>query len=212
MIVGIVQRTLLRDLNVHTETLRQLLRSVEDLLLLGFLGLLLCVRRSDLQIVSIGEILRYGIRFPAGIQNRVGSRFIDGVIVGDVPIQIMGLEPGIFRIGEHIKHNTLHDLQFALVQLQLIGGPVGGTVGTFVCDVPLLLRFFPKEEKVKTNANAMVGRRGTVCSAIEGVEGGRVVVDGVDWKARSVDGEDIAEGEKVEIVEIDSIVLIVKKL
>ena len=70
----------------------------------------------------------------------------------------------------------------------------------------------PKEEKVKTNANAMVGRRGTVCSAIEGVEGGRVVVDGVDWKARSVDGEDIAEGEKVEIVEIDSIVLIVKKL
>lgn len=77
---------------------------------------------------------------------------------------------------------------------------------------PLLLRFFPKEEKVKTNANAMVGRRGTVCCAIEGVEGGRVVVDGVDWKARSVDGEDIAEGEKVEIVEIDSIVLIVKKL
>jgi membrane-bound ClpP family serine protease len=51
-----------------------------------------------------------------------------------------------------------------------------------------------------------------VCNAIEGVEGGRVVVDGVDWKARSVDGEDIAEGEKVEIVEIDSIVLIVKKL
>ncbi|MBP3433317.1 MAG: NfeD family protein [Alistipes sp.] len=77
---------------------------------------------------------------------------------------------------------------------------------------PLLLRFFPKEEKVKTNANAMVGRRGVVCNAIEGVEGGRVMIDGVDWKARSVDGEDIAQGEKVEIVEIDSIVLIVKKL
>lgn len=77
---------------------------------------------------------------------------------------------------------------------------------------PLLLRFFPKEEKVKTNANAMVGRRGVVCNDIEGVEGGRVMIDGVDWKARSVDGEDIAQGEKVEIVEIDSIVLIVKKL
>lgn len=77
---------------------------------------------------------------------------------------------------------------------------------------PLLLRFFPKEEKVKTNANAMVGRRGVVCNAIEGVEGGRVMIDGVDWKARSANGEDIAQGEKVEIVEIDSIVLIVKKL
>ena len=77
---------------------------------------------------------------------------------------------------------------------------------------PLLLRFFPKEEKVKTNANAMVSRRGVVCNAIEGVEGGRVMIDGVDWKARSANGEDIAQGEKVEIVEIDSIVLIVKKL
>lgn len=77
---------------------------------------------------------------------------------------------------------------------------------------PLLLRFFPKEEKVKTNANAMVGRRGVVCNAIEGVEGGRVMIDGVDWKARSANGEDIAQGEKVEIIEIDSIVLIVKKL
>lgn len=77
---------------------------------------------------------------------------------------------------------------------------------------PLLLRFFPKEEKVKTNANAMVGRRGVVCNAIEGVDGGRVMIDGVDWKARSANGEDIAHGEKVEVVEIDSIVLIVKKL
>lgn len=77
---------------------------------------------------------------------------------------------------------------------------------------PLLLRFFPKEEKVKTNASAMVGRRGVVCNAIEGVEGGRVVIDGVDWKALSANGEDIAQGEKVEIVEIDSVVLIVKKL
>lgn len=77
---------------------------------------------------------------------------------------------------------------------------------------PLLLRFFPKEEKVKTNANAMIGRRGVVCSEIDGVTGGRVMVDGVDWMARSEGGEDIANGEKVEIVAIDSIVLVVKKL
>lgn len=77
---------------------------------------------------------------------------------------------------------------------------------------PLLLRLFPKEEKVKTNANAIVGLKGVVCNAIEGVDGGRVVVNGVDWKARSEDGGDIAEGEKVEVVAIDSIVLIVKKL
>jgi membrane protein implicated in regulation of membrane protease activity len=77
---------------------------------------------------------------------------------------------------------------------------------------PLLLRFFPKEEKVKTNANAMVGRRGVVCNAIEGVEGGRVMIDGVDWKAVSLDGQSIAEGAQVEVVAIDSVILTVKPL
>ena len=98
----------------------------------------------------------------------------------------------------------------ASLQMQLLAFALTSFVALLLVR-PLLLRFFPKEEKVKTNANAMIGRRGVVCNAIDG-EDGRVVIDGVDWKARSVDGTPIAEGTRVEIVEIDSIVLIVKPL
>ena len=78
---------------------------------------------------------------------------------------------------------------------------------------PVLKRlFFRNGEKVKTNADAMVGRRGVVCEAVESVKGGRVIIDGVDWKAESADGQPIERDAKVEVVAIESVVLIVKKL
>ena len=79
---------------------------------------------------------------------------------------------------------------------------------------PLLKRtFYRKGEKVATNANAMIGKRGVVCSEVDGGGvSGRVMIEGVDWRATSADGEDIAEGTKVEVVAIDSVVLTVKRL
>lgn len=78
---------------------------------------------------------------------------------------------------------------------------------------PVLKRsFYRNGEKVPTNVNAMVGRRGIVCNAIDSTDSGRVVIDGVDWKARSVEDEPIAEGTHVEIVAVDSVILIVKKV
>lgn len=77
---------------------------------------------------------------------------------------------------------------------------------------PLLKRFFYRGgEKVATNVNAMVGRKAKVVMAIDGDEG-RVMVDGVDWKARSVDGERVEVGTMVEIVAVESVVLTVKTL
>ena len=77
---------------------------------------------------------------------------------------------------------------------------------------PLLKRLFHiDQEKVATNASAMVGRRGKVCVAIDS-NGGRVMIDGVDWKAQSLDGEPIAQGATVEVVAIDSVILTVKPL
>ncbi|MBR5132658.1 MAG: NfeD family protein [Alistipes sp.] len=77
---------------------------------------------------------------------------------------------------------------------------------------PMLRRLFhTDEEKVATNASAMVGRRGKVCVAID-EDGGRVMIDGVDWKAQSQSGEPIAEGAHVEVVAIDSVILTVKPL
>lgn len=78
---------------------------------------------------------------------------------------------------------------------------------------PILKRSFYKQgEKVLTNASAMVGRHGVVCNAIDQSESGRVVIDGVDWKARSVDDSPIEQGARVEVVAIESVVLTVKKL
>ena len=77
---------------------------------------------------------------------------------------------------------------------------------------PLLKRlFYSENEKVATNANAMVGRHGKVVVAIEGEEG-RVMIDGVDWTAISEDGEQIELGAMVEVVAIDSVLLTVKRL
>lgn len=77
---------------------------------------------------------------------------------------------------------------------------------------PLLKRFFYRGgEKVATNVNAMVGRKAKVVMAIDGDEG-RVMIDGVDWKARSADGERLEVGTMVEIVAVDSVVLTVKTL
>ncbi len=77
---------------------------------------------------------------------------------------------------------------------------------------PLLKRFFYRGgEKVATNVNAMVGRKAKVVMAIDGDEG-RVMIDGVDWKARSADGERVEVDTMVEIVAVDSVVLTVKTL
>lgn len=79
---------------------------------------------------------------------------------------------------------------------------------------PLLKRVFYKGgEKVATNASAMIGKRGVVCEEVDGdLEGGRVMIEGVDWRAITADGETLTKGTKVEVVAIDSVVLTVKKL
>ncbi len=79
---------------------------------------------------------------------------------------------------------------------------------------PLLKRLFYKDgEKVATNASAMIGKHGVVCADITGDdEQGRVMVEGVDWRAITADDEHLAKGTRVVVTEINSVVLTVKKL
>ena len=83
-----------------------------------------------------------------------------------------------------------------------------------LCVRPLLKRYFYKDgEKVATNASAMVGKHGVVCSdMVSDDEQGRVMIEGVDWRALAVDNEVLPKGTKVVVVAIDSVVLTVKKL
>jgi membrane protein implicated in regulation of membrane protease activity len=70
-----------------------------------------------------------------------------------------------------------------------------------------------KSQHVKTNADALVGKIGRVSVTIDGAKNtGRVSLDGDDWKAETENGVIINTGEKVEIVKVDSTVLIVKPI
>ena len=83
----------------------------------------------------------------------------------------------------------------------------------FIFIRPVVLRVLEKKSKeVKTNADALIGKVAMVSEAIDSEKNtGRVAVDGDDWKAVSQDGSVINNGEKVEIVSRDSIILTVKK-
>ena len=85
---------------------------------------------------------------------------------------------------------------------------------TFVFLRPFMLKFLDRKSKdVKTNADALVGRKGIVSERIDMVQHtGRVAIDGDDWKAVTEDGAVIEKGVEVEIVKLDSIILTVKKV
>ena len=85
---------------------------------------------------------------------------------------------------------------------------------TFIFLRPVAMRFLNKRSKdVKTNADALVGRKGVVSERIDAAQHtGRVAIDGDDWKAVTADGSIIEKGAEVEIIKLDSIILTVKQL
>ena len=89
-----------------------------------------------------------------------------------------------------------------------------GTALAFMTVRPLVYKlFYKKGEEVKTNAEALIGRKAIVTERIEGeLRPGRVKIDGDDWKAVSIETEPIEAGEAVEIAAINSIILTVKKI
>lgn len=84
---------------------------------------------------------------------------------------------------------------------------------TFIFLRPVAIRWLDsKSQDVKTNAEALIGRRGIVSERIDAAQHtGRVAVDGDDWKAVSEDGSVIEKGASVEIVKMESIIVTVKQ-
>ena len=88
-----------------------------------------------------------------------------------------------------------------------------GVALTFFLIRPFLEKFGYRKEMVKTNREALIGKTGIVTEEIHPKKNtGRVKIDGDDWKARPLDSEVIKTGATVEVVQIESIVLIVKPL
>ena len=99
----------------------------------------------------------------------------------------------------------------------LLGLPFWGQVflwvaASLVCILflrpPLLKRMHGKAER-KSNADALIGRRGTVIETIPAGGHGYVKIDGDEWRSVSTDGAEIACGSTVTVVSRESIVLTV---
>ncbi|MFI3259910.1 MAG: NfeD family protein [Rikenellaceae bacterium] len=80
---------------------------------------------------------------------------------------------------------------------------------------PLVVRYLDKKKgagAVATNVDALVGRMATVSVEIRGGVG-RATIDGDDWKVECVDRDEVvAVGERVEVIKVDSVILIVKRV
>ena len=79
---------------------------------------------------------------------------------------------------------------------------------------PLMQKYlFKKDKNVKTNTDALVGKKGRVTELIDFSKNtGRVFVYGDDWKAMSENNEVIQENEMIEVIEVDSTTLVVKHI
>jgi membrane protein implicated in regulation of membrane protease activity len=107
-----------------------------------------------------------------------------------------------------------------------LGSYLGGSVEwqIFLFSLGVLLTFFGirpmmgkvgygKGGEVKTNQDALLGRRGKVTERIDNSNNlGRVSLDGDVWRAQSSNNVLIEVGDSVEVVSVESIVLSVKKI
>lgn len=100
-----------------------------------------------------------------------------------------------------------------------LGAPVEVQIGVFaVIAVAVLLvarrsgrRWLNERSPHATNVDALPGARGTVANAIDNTrDEGRVMVQGLDWSARSAHGEPIEAGARIRVVRVDGVKLIVE--
>jgi membrane protein implicated in regulation of membrane protease activity len=100
----------------------------------------------------------------------------------------------------------------------LVGGPLVLQIAAFAIAAvaglwltrPALQRAATSGPQLRTGVEAMRGRKGVVTKAIAELEPGQVRVDGDIWSARSFfDGEQLAVGTRIEVVEIKGVTALV---
>lgn len=100
-----------------------------------------------------------------------------------------------------------------------IGLSVGVQIAIFIAATGILLIFtkpavkkYIHKETEATNFDRVIGKEGTVTQKIDEAEGkGQIKVLGAVWSAKSDDGVEIPEGEKVEVIGVEGVKVIVKR-
>jgi membrane protein implicated in regulation of membrane protease activity len=89
----------------------------------------------------------------------------------------------------------------------------GGTLVGYFGARPFLLKYASRKEEVRTNVEALLGRKGMVIESSDPVSGfARVLVEGDDWRALAEDGSPLLKGERVEVIRVEGTLLTVVKL
>lgn len=97
------------------------------------------------------------------------------------------------------------------IKIQLLSFSVGTLIGFFGVR-PFMLKYAHRNsDKIKTNVDALIGKIGKVSVTIDHSKNeGRIKIEGDDWRAESENDEIINAGEQVEVLKINSTILIVK--
>lgn len=102
--------------------------------------------------------------------------------------------------------------------ISMIGGPLWLQVLVFLVTSivlliftrPIAMKYFNKN-RTKTNVDSKIGKQAIVTETIDNLKGeGRIVTDGMEWTARSLDSAVIEEGAVVTIEKIEGVKAIVK--
>ncbi|MBQ8041542.1 MAG: NfeD family protein [Lachnospiraceae bacterium] len=102
--------------------------------------------------------------------------------------------------------------------ISMIGGPLWLQVLVFLLTSivlliftrPIAMKYFNKN-RTKTNVDSKIGKQAIVTETIDNLKGvGRIVTDGMEWTARSLDSTVIEEGAVVTIEKIEGVKAIVK--
>ena len=109
---------------------------------------------------------------------------------------------------------------FVAVIVAAVGLPLGVQIVLFLVvsfvllyfTRPIAVKYFNRD-RIKTNAESLVGRQAIVISEIDNLQGiGQVTVGGMEWTARTIeDGVRLPEGSVVNIVAINGVKLIVEE-
>ncbi|MBI4501435.1 MAG: NfeD family protein [Gemmatimonadetes bacterium] len=87
----------------------------------------------------------------------------------------------------------------------------GATVVSAVLFRPFLLKHLHRTA-VRTNVDALVGKVGMVTQRIDpATRGGRVIVDGEDWRGAAIDGTTLEPGTRIMVIEVDGTTLKVER-
>ena len=86
------------------------------------------------------------------------------------------------------------------------------SVITLLATRPLVKRLRKNSPTIATNADKLIGSTGVVITKINNLAAqGRVLIDGLDWNARSFDDNTVIDCDtKVEVIKINGVTIIVK--